>query len=69
MTGTCSLEYQGLSLMALLVLSSALVTNLDTVAILDAVGLLARPFVENGGILVEWPTDGYDFDGSVLWRE
>ena len=33
---------------------------------LDAVGLLARPFVENGGILIgKWPTDGYDFDESI----
>ena len=33
---------------------------------LDAVGLLARPFMENGGKLVgRWPTEGYDFEESV----
>ena len=33
---------------------------------LDAVGLLARPFMENGGKLVgRWSTEGYEFDESV----
>ena len=33
---------------------------------LDAVGLLAKPFMENGGTLVgRWPTEGYDFDTSL----
>ena len=33
---------------------------------LDAVGLLARPFMENGGKLVgKWSTDGYEFEESV----
>ena len=33
---------------------------------LDAVGLLARPFMENGGKLVgRWSTEGYDFEESV----
>ena len=33
---------------------------------LDAVGLLARPFMENGGKLIgRWPTEGYNFDESV----
>ena len=32
---------------------------------LDAVGLLAKPFVENGGKLVgKLPTEGYEFDES-----
>ena len=32
---------------------------------LDAVGLLAKPFIENGGKLVgKWPTEGYEFDES-----
>ena len=33
---------------------------------LDAIGLLAKPFMANGGKLVErWPTEGYDFDLSL----
>lgn len=33
---------------------------------LDAIGLLAKPFMEKGGVLVgRWPTDGYDFDASL----
>lgn len=33
---------------------------------LDAVGLLAKPFMENGGTLVgRWPTEGYGFDTSL----
>ena len=33
---------------------------------LDAVGLLARPFMENGGKLVgRWSTEGYEFDESL----
>ena len=33
---------------------------------LDAVGMLARPFMENGGKLVgRWSTEGYDFDESI----
>lgn len=33
---------------------------------LDAVGLLAKPFMENGGTLAgRWPTEGYDFDTSL----
>ena len=32
---------------------------------LDAIGLLAKPFMENGGELVgRYPTEGYDFDAS-----
>ena len=32
---------------------------------LDAVGILARTFIDNGGSLIgEWPTDGYEFDES-----
>ena len=33
---------------------------------LDAVGLLARPFMENGGQLIgRWSIEGYEFDESV----
>ena len=33
---------------------------------LDAVGLLARPFMENGGQLVgRWSIEGYEFDESL----
>ncbi len=33
---------------------------------LDAIGLLAKPFMENGGSLVgRWPTEGYEFDSSL----
>ena len=33
---------------------------------LDAVGMLARPFMKNGGKLVgRWSTEGYEFDESV----
>ena len=33
---------------------------------LDAIGLLAKPFMENGGKLIgRWPTEGYEFDYSV----
>ena len=33
---------------------------------LDAIGLLAKPFMENGGKLIgRWPTEGYEFDNSV----
>ena len=33
---------------------------------LDAVGLLARPFMENGGKLIgRWSIEGYEFDESV----
>ncbi len=33
---------------------------------LDAVGMLARPFMDNGGKLIgRWPKEGYDFDDSV----
>ena len=33
---------------------------------LDATGLLAKPFMENGGTLVgRWPTEGYEFDLSL----
>ena len=33
---------------------------------LDAIGLLAKPFMANGGKLVgRWPTEGYDFDLSL----
>ena len=33
---------------------------------LDAIGLLAKPFQENGGILIgKWPTEDYDFDNSL----
>ena len=32
---------------------------------LDAVGLLAKPFMSNGGKLIgKWPTEGYEFDES-----
>ena len=32
---------------------------------LDAVGLLAKPFMNNGGKLIgKWPTEGYEFDES-----
>jgi flavodoxin I len=32
---------------------------------LDAVGLLAKPFIENGGKLIgKWSTEGYEFDES-----
>jgi len=32
---------------------------------LDAVGLLAKPFMKNGGQLIgRWPTQGYEFDES-----
>lgn len=33
---------------------------------LDAIGLLAKPFIENGGELIgRCPTEGYDFDNSL----
>lgn len=33
---------------------------------LDAIGLLAKPFIEKGGDLVgRWPTEGYEFDNSL----
>ena len=33
---------------------------------LDAVGMLAKPYIENGGKLIgKWPTDGYEFDESL----
>ena len=33
---------------------------------LDAIGLLAKPFMENGGKLIgKWPTEDYDFDNSL----
>ena len=33
---------------------------------LDAIGLLAKPFMENGGNLIgRWPTEGYEFDLSL----
>ena len=33
---------------------------------LDAVGILARPFMDNGGKLIgRWSREGYDFDESV----
>ena len=33
---------------------------------LDAIGLLAKPFMENGGKLIgRWPTEGYEFDLSL----
>ncbi|MAL86854.1 MAG: flavodoxin [Opitutae bacterium] len=33
---------------------------------LDAVGILARKFIENGGSLIgKWSTDGYEFDESI----
>ena len=33
---------------------------------LDAIGLLAKPFIEKGGELVgRWPTEGYEFDNSL----
>ena len=33
---------------------------------LDAVGLLARPFMEKGGKLIgRWPTEGYEFEESI----
>ena len=32
---------------------------------LDAIGFLAKPFVENGGNLIgKWATEGYEFDAS-----
>ena len=32
---------------------------------LDAIGFLAKPFVENGGNLIgKWSTEGYEFDAS-----
>ena len=32
---------------------------------LDAIGYLAKPFIENGGELVgRWPIEGYEFDVS-----
>jgi len=32
---------------------------------LDAVGMLAKPYMENGGKLIgKWPTEGYEFDES-----
>ena len=32
---------------------------------LDAIGFLAKPFVDNGGNLIgKWSTDGYEFDAS-----
>ncbi|MEC7799320.1 MAG: flavodoxin [Candidatus Neomarinimicrobiota bacterium] len=33
---------------------------------LDAIGLLAKPFIENGGELIgRWSTDSYEFDASL----
>ena len=33
---------------------------------LDAIGLLAKPFMENGGTLIgRWPTEEYDYDNSL----
>ena len=33
---------------------------------LDAIGLLAKPFMEKGGTLIgRWPTEGYEFDESL----
>ena len=33
---------------------------------LDAIGLLGKPFIENGGKLIgRWPTEGYEFDNSL----
>ena len=33
---------------------------------LDAIGMLAKPFMEKGGNLIgRWSTEGYEFDGSV----
>ena len=33
---------------------------------LDAIGLLGKPFMENGGKLIgRWPTEGYEFDNSL----
>ena len=33
---------------------------------LDAIGLLAKPFMDNGGTLIgRWPTEGYEFDISL----
>ena len=33
---------------------------------LDAIGLLAKPYVENGGKLIgRWPIEGYEFDNSL----
>ena len=32
---------------------------------MDAIGFLAKPFVENGGNLIgKWSTEGYEFDAS-----
>ena len=34
---------------------------------LDALGLLGKPFVENGGKLIgRWPLEGYGFDASLV---
>ncbi|MBH10685.1 MAG: flavodoxin [Candidatus Marinimicrobia bacterium] len=33
---------------------------------LDAIGLLAKPFMNNGGLLIgRWPAEGYEFDNSL----
>ena len=33
---------------------------------LDAIGLLGKPFMENGGTLIgRWPTEEYDYDNSL----
>ena len=33
---------------------------------LDAIGILAKPFMENDGTLIgRWPTEGYEFDLSL----
>ena len=33
---------------------------------LDAIGLLGKPFMENGGTLTgRWPTEEYDYDNSL----
>ena len=33
---------------------------------LDALGLLGKPFIDNGGKLIgKWPTEGYEFDASL----
>ena len=37
---------------------------------LDAVGILAREFIEKGGNLVgKWPTEGYEFDESIALED
>ena len=37
---------------------------------LDALGILARKFIENGGDLIgKWSTDGYEFDESIALQD